>query len=173
MAVSKIWNGSSWVAGVLKTWNGAAWIDKPKFHNGSVWVNLYSDILDTLTITSLSSSRFSTGTATAGCRTLNNGNYERISGTNWVLNGTDEWIDAFNASAAADYECFLSLSGNTGDVSGPALSTWHGMGVTRQWTISSSSGVRSVSGTMTIREIANTSNSVSASVSLSAEGGTS
>lgn len=41
MAVSKIYNGSSWITGILKSYTGSSWADKPNFHDGSSFEELY------------------------------------------------------------------------------------------------------------------------------------
>ena len=40
MAIPKVYNGSSWVEGVLKSYNGASWDEVAKFYDGTSWVDL-------------------------------------------------------------------------------------------------------------------------------------
>lgn len=128
---------------------------------------------DTLALTALSSTGVNVGNpAESGVRTLSTGNVEELNfGSSWLSqNPGTEWIDGFTSSAAGDYEVQLStgtiLGG--GNIVGPARGQFWGCGSTRQWTlVTTSQGTVTYSGTMTVREIANTSNSVSASVNLS------
>lgn len=127
----------------------------------------------TLTLNSLSSSRsiFGSGTVTVGVRVLTNGQVQEINFSgSWVAqNPGVEWIDDGGATSSS-YEVQLTgtLTGG-GTLSGPALSSFHTINATRQWTVSRDvQGSSTFSGNMTIREIANTSNSVSAVVIMSA-----
>lgn len=70
---------------------------------------------------------------------------------------------------AYSYEVQLVKSTGT-DPSGPALDVLHTISVVRSWTLTQSTGgTKSFTGTMTIREIADTVNSVSASVTITAD----
>lgn len=127
----------------------------------------------TLTLNSLSSSRsiFGTGTVTVGVRTLTTGDVQEInfSGAWASQNSGVEWIDDFGGGSSSDYEVQMAQSSfvGGGTFSGPTLSQFHTISQTRQWTLSrSTQGTSTWNGTMTIREIANTSNSVNALVLL-------
>ena len=127
----------------------------------------------TLTLNSLSSSRtlFGPGSITSGVRVLTNEDVEEITFNGlWLSqNPGVEWIDDLGGASASDYEVQLTgTQSGVGTFSGPALSQFHAISTTRQWTLTrSTQGSATFSGTMTIREIANTSNSVSAVVLLS------
>jgi len=45
MAITKIYNGSSWANGRLKHYTGSAWIDVPKYYNGSTWEDLNAQLV--------------------------------------------------------------------------------------------------------------------------------
>lgn len=132
--------------------------------------------VDTLTLNSLASSDFdfsSPYSSTAGVRVLTSGAVQEIIADAWTSqNPGVEWIDGFIYSAASDYEVQLTKSSGTDPSSGPALTSFHTISTTRQWTWTRTTvGSTSFVGTMTIREIADTSNSVSASVVISIENG--
>jgi hypothetical protein len=42
MALSKVYNGSSWQTGLMKIYNGTSWEVYPHYYNGSAWVPLYA-----------------------------------------------------------------------------------------------------------------------------------
>ena len=126
---------------------------------------------DTLTLNNLSSTHAPTdATATAGVRALRSGYVqELVNGVTWAnQNAGTEWIDNNAADIGDSYEVKLTLTSGT-TPSGPTLGAWHTISSTRQWTLTRVIyGVDTFSGTMEIREIANTSNSVSASVTITA-----
>lgn len=133
----------------------------------------------TLTLNALSSfdsDSFSPYSSTAGVRVLTTGAVQEIVADVWTSqNPGVEWIDDFvGGDSASNYEVQLVQSTSSGSAtfSGPALSIFHTISTTRQWTWSKTTlGSFTWSGTMTLREIADTSNSVSASVIVSIENG--
>ena len=132
----------------------------------------------TLALTNLSSSDFDVTApydSTAGVRVLTSGNVQELTGGgSWSSqNPSTEWIDAFGSGeSASDYEVKLTKTAGTDPTSGPSLGVWHTISATRQWELNSTIiGLTSFSGTMDIREIADTGNSVSASVTLTVENG--
>ncbi len=82
----------------------------------------------------------------------------------------DEYLDQQKTGIGALYEIrFNGVTGDTGDLTGPALNNFHDLGTERKWTVTNLSvGSKSVSGTITIREIAKTSNSVAAPCTITA-----
>lgn len=123
-----------------------------------------------LTLNALSSSDSdgsSPYSSTAGIRVLTNGDIEEIIADTWTAqNSGTEWIDDAGATAS-DYEVQLEKTSGTDPSSGPALASFHTINATLQWTwTSTTAGTTSFNGTLTIREIADTGNSVSASVSI-------
>ncbi len=82
----------------------------------------------------------------------------------------DEYIDQQGTGAGSPYEVrFNGVTGDTGDLSGPALNSFHDLGTERKWTLAEASvGTNSVSGTITIRQVNKTSNSVAASCTMTA-----
>lgn len=112
-------------------------------------------------------------TATAGIRVQTDGTVQEIVSNLWTSqNPGTEWIDAFVSTAASDYEVQLVKSSGFDPSAGPALTSWHTISTLRQWTWSTAtSGLKTFNGTLTIREIADTGNSVSASVNIQYESG--
>lgn len=127
----------------------------------------------TLALGNLASSRsiFGSGSVTVGVRTLTTGDVQEINFTGaWASqNPGVEWIDDFGGGSSSDYEVQMVVASFIGGgvFSGPALSQFHTISQTRQWTLNrETQGTSTWNGTMTIREIANTSNSVNALVLL-------
>lgn len=107
--------------------------------------------------------------STAGVRVQTSGDVQEIIADTWTSqNSGTEWINGFFGSdTASNYEVQLAKTSGTGTLSGPTLSTYHTISTTRQWTLTRTTvGTNTWIGTMTIREIADTSNSVSATVTL-------
>ena len=81
-----------------------------------------------------------------------------------------EYIDIQGAGFGFLYEVnYSSVTGDTGDLTGAALDTFHALTSERSY-ILTASGLpdKSVTGTLTIREILNTSNSVSTTKTMDA-----
>lgn len=89
---------------------------------------------------------------------------------------TDEWGAPLSAGIGISYEvCFYNVSGDTADLTGPSYdtgatpTTFHTISTTRTWSVTRSiNGTSSVTGNMRVREIADTSNFVDASVTIQA-----
>lgn len=101
------------------------------------------------------------------------GTTDSDDGANGVVqqNASTDWIIP-NFFGGGDYEVQATLSfGNTPDT-GPALSTWHNLATTRTWTNTRTTGegVGSDTSTLsiTIREVADTSNSVTNTYTITA-----
>lgn len=130
MAVSKIWNGTSWVTFTMKCRNGAAWTAKPKFYNGTAWVDLFTTAGNVVTITGGTETAFRFGAnARAEVRFMTTGfvNFRRNGTTNNNVNTTTDWIiprtnmtlfrvrhtavtgDTGSATAAGAINVFISL----------------------------------------------------------------
>jgi hypothetical protein len=72
----------------------------------------------------------------------------------------------------SDYECKMEGTGNTPNDYGLSLSTWYTISTDRTWgLIRTAIGVETFSGTLYIREIADTGNQVTCSISLEVEAG--
>lgn len=129
---------------------------------------------DTLTLNALSSTGADISapwSSDSGVRVLRDGTVEELSGLGvWeAQNSGVEYIDNNDFDVGDDYEVMLS---GTGDLptSGPALDAWWTINVTRQWRLTKTvEGIFVFTGTMDIREIADTGNSVSASATLRCE----
>lgn len=97
---------------------------------------------------------------------------ELVGGSSWVSqNSGTEWVDL--TGSAGDYEAYLTKTGGGLPSPGPAaLDTWISCDTNPSWSVTKTSfGLASWSGTLTIREKADTGNSVSASVSIVLENG--
>ena len=131
---------------------------------------------DTLTLNTLSANDSDDFIAVAGIRFKRDGEVEEtINGTWTAQNSGTEWIDNNASTVGDDYEAKMDHTGgdttptfsggtwaentyNTIDEDSPSLTA----------TVTSSSGTNNSTGTAYVREIANTSNLVSASYSISA-----
>lgn len=134
----------------------------------------------TLTLNSLSSSDSDTSSpyqSDAGVRLLTDGDVqERLFGGSWASqNSGTEWIDD-GGSTASDYEAKIEKTSGvlTALLTGwSALNTYHDVDTTLQADVSSTVvGLRTWNGSITIREKADTGNSVNASVTMTVENGT-
>lgn len=126
----------------------------------------------TLTLNALASSAAEFGgPATAGVRVLTSGNVEELGFVGWTAqNPGVEWIDDTGGSPG-NYEVQLTSGSLIGPVTmtGPLRGQYWAISTTRQWTITNTSiGQGTYSGSMLIREIANTANNVSAGVIITA-----
>lgn len=125
--------------------------------------------------TSISSSGFDLSSpydARGGVKVDTDGYMYRLVTNAWSqVSGTQYWINDKTATMS-NYECYLSGTGSTPNLYGLSLNTWYTLSVDRAWGIQQTTpGSKSFNGTLQIREIANTSNVVSCSISLSAEAG--
>ncbi len=104
----------------------------------------------------------------AGVRCLRDGHVDEIqSGGAWVSQAAGtQYVNDNTFDVGDDFEVMLTGSGYA--LSGPALATWFTISSTRQWTLEpeKEEGSQTFNGTMTIREIADTGNSVSALVTI-------
>lgn len=115
------------------------------------------------------------GGAVSGIYFQTNGDLKRRFGS-FFVSQANMWVsdDAIGVVNGALYECgYFNVTGNLADLSGPATGTWHPINTERGWFVSALGGSfdyveRSVSGAIQIREIANTSNLRSGSLTLKA-----
>lgn len=131
MAVSKVYNGTAWVDGIIKTYNGTAWVEKPAFYNGTAWVDLYA-------------SSFTWGTsAIPDLEDITNSGTQARCGAKWSSDGSVYWREAsglwgtaqsswIGNGANTDYEGRWTKLFDNGDVTSPRTSTgtsgvWHTM----------------------------------------------
>lgn len=119
--------------------------------------------------------RASPATCSAHYRFNSNGNSERkVGGGPYTIVGADQWIkDEFADTPAFDpslYEAgYFSVTGDTGELTGPSLDAYHSLSTTREWILSkfiSGVGFYNVTGTIKVREIADPSNEVTATLTL-------
>lgn len=127
--------------------------------------------------TSTSSSGFdftSPYDARAGVKVDTDGYFYRLVSQSWSqVTGAQYWIDDKSATMS-DYECQLvRVSGvSTAPLYGLNLSQWYTLSTDRAWGIQQTSqGSKDFTGTLHIREIANTSNVVTGTVVLQVEAG--
>ena len=98
-------------------------------------------------------------------RLINNGTWSQVSGSQY-------WIDNKSATMS-DYECKMEGTGSTPNLYGLSLSTWYTLSIDRAWGIQRTiAGTSSFAGTLYIREIADTGNQVTCTISLTADAGT-
>jgi hypothetical protein len=97
--------------------------------------------------------------------------YRLVSRSFSQVSGTQYWIDNKSATKS-DYECKMTGTGNTPSDYGLSLNTWYTLSSDRTWgLIRTSAGSEQFNGTLYIREIADTSNQVTCSISLDVEAG--
>jgi len=114
---------------------------------------------------------FTGNSATAGVRVQSNGNVSERSLLGYTeQNPASEWCDANGvAGVGSDFEARLTASSGSVD-SGPSLSVWHTISSDLTWEITHGpSGTQEFVGTLEVREIANTGNSSSATVTIRVE----
>lgn len=121
----------------------------------------------TLTLNDLSSndsdSNDTVWSSTAGIKVRTNGDVEeRLSDTYTAQNSGTEWIDDAGATSSL-YEAYLTKTAGSGTITaGPSLDNWHTIDTDLVWTMTYTTvGTFTWVGTLTIREIANTGNTVS------------
>jgi hypothetical protein len=142
-------------------------------HSGA-WRTVYNS--ETLALpTSISSTGIDTTvpySALAGVKVDTNGYMYRIVGNAWSqVSGADYWINNKSATMS-NYECKMEGTGNTPNHYGLGLSTWYTLSSDRSWGLNkTTAGLLTFSGTLYIREKADTSNQVTCSISIQAEAG--
>lgn len=138
MALSKVWDGASWVLGRLKSWNGASWDDKANFYDGATFVPLYLVALvevvgaNVIVVDNPPDSGYQL-TSGGAERSLESGTFATI-GT-WLLSGSP-----------GDYHCRMTMvSGTT--FSGSPTGSWLSLSTSRLWTlVDPAAGLPSVQG---------------------------
>lgn len=110
--------------------------------------------------------------ALAGVKVDTDGYMYRIVSNAWSLvSGSQYWIND-KAATKSNYQCRLTGTGSVPNYYGLSLNTWYTLSSDRAWGLSQTTvGLKSFSGTLEIREIADTSNIVSCSISLNVEAG--
>lgn len=111
--------------------------------------------------------------AAAALRLLRLGDVQELSGNDTYTsqNPDFEWISASakTASIGDAYEVMLTGTGDTPDADGYDLDTWYTIDTTITFRfVQTVIGVKSFTGTMTVREIAAPANSVSAAATMTA-----
>lgn len=97
--------------------------------------------------------------------------YRLVSGSFSQVSGAQYWIDNKSATKS-DYECKMEGTGTTPNDYGLNLSTWYTLSSDRTWgLIRTTSGQEQFNGTLYIREIADTSNQVTCSITIDVEAG--
>jgi hypothetical protein len=100
-----------------------------------------------------------------------NGSMYRLVSNSFSALSATYWISDKGATMS-DYECKMEGTGNTPNDYGLSLSTWYTISTDRTWgLIRTAIGVETFSGTLYIREIADTGNQVTCSISLEVEAG--
>lgn len=129
-----------------------------------------------LTNTNVNDDRGAPATCQAHYRFNSNGNSEKkTSLTGYIVVALDQWIkDEFAGTPAFDSSLYeAGYFGVTGTglpyLSGPALDEYHSLLATKEWVLQkyiSGFGFYDVTGTIKVREIANPSNEVTATLNL-------
>lgn len=169
------WTGSAWTEPTshLRRWSGSAWIDVDtvKRWTGSAWETVYTAaVASVLALTNrLISHVAANTTVTVGIQTLHGGSLRERKQTSYTaISG--QW--ATEAVTGNLYEVYAEIDGANSGVSSATgtLNSWLSLDTSREWTISRGfSGLASRDIRLTIREKANTSNSVTAVFQLRAE----
>lgn len=118
---------------------------------------------------STASDRTSPHNSQGGHRVLTSGVFEYLALGSWGnYTHTDEWIDAFGTDQSSDYEAQMPTRGAQGGVThSGTYGSYQTISATRQWTTTNtSSGDYTDAKTLTVREIADTGNSASASMTV-------
>jgi len=139
MAVSKVYNGSSWVVGVLKVYNGSAWVEKPAFYNGSSWVDLYSGNPITMPTGTFTKSNDG-GTCYSGLVFRNDGSVDTkgYGSTTYTQTGAGSLWHEDEPSASGslyDVRC-ASISSGSWTSSAASTGTWIQLNTDRHWYVS-------------------------------------
>jgi hypothetical protein len=110
--------------------------------------------------------------ALAGVKVDTDGYMYRIVSSAWSqVSGADYWIND-KAATKSNYECKMTGTGSTPNYYGLGLNTWYTLSSDRSWGLNqTSAGLKTFSGTLYIREIADTSNQVTCSISIQVEAG--
>lgn len=135
MTISKIYNGTSWVPGILKAYNGSAWVAKPNFYNGTVFDPLYGDPpLVSALANGQTNSSFLINPVYAGVKFDTNGEeYERTAAGGYGASvGT--WLD--QGTSAQVWVEFLRTSGTKTQFVGKSNSTRYQADTNSIWYIS-------------------------------------
>jgi len=165
-AVSKVYNGATWVTFLMKSKSAGSFFNRPHFHDGTDWVALYpTDFL--LTLNPLVSDN--ADPSYSAIRVNRDGTVEEyISGAFVAQNVGVEWISDGTATIGDAYEVRITGTGDT--PTGLALNTWYTINTSRVWQLEADeANLLEFSGTITIREIANTANNADSSVDIVSE----
>ena len=119
------------------------------------------------TTTTINQSDSAPGAVSGNITALSNGDY---TATGVLFGLADTWVADVDqvAGLGDDYEVRLTKSAGADPASGPALATWHTISsnIVWEWTQSFGAGTTSFTGTLEVREITNTANIDSSSVSV-------
>lgn len=177
MPTTEVKYGGAWrtIKGIEVKYGGS-WrtIKEVWAKQGGVWRQVFS--AEALALpTSISSTGFDASSpflALAGVKVDTDGYMYRLVGNSWTqVSGSQYWISD-KAATKSNYECRMTGTGSVPNYYGLVLNTWYTLSSDRSWAIAqTTSGSKSFNGTLEIREIADTSNIVSCSISLDAEAG--
>ena len=147
MAVSKVYNGTSWVTGVMKVWNGSAWIAKAAFWNGSAWIDLYGTALSVVVgaIASVTDYEFSS-TAYAWYQVDSDGDIKTSTTSTSPTVVQETWLDAgLNSQVWVE----ASISGTALEAGSSSTGSRLACTSDRKWGYTAGPGVLK-SGTLTV-----------------------
>lgn len=170
-------SGGTWRT-IKEIWvkSGGTWRDVQSawVKSGGTWRQVFARLALALP-TSISSSGFDLSApydARAAVKVDTDGYmYRLVGGSFSQVSGSQYWINDKTATMS-NYECKMEGTGSTPNDYGLNLSTWYTLSSDRTWgLIRTVAGQESFSGTLYIREIADTSNQVTCSISLDVECG--
>lgn len=107
---------------------------------------------------------------TIGFRALTSGEVSTRGGATWTDRG--DWVSELTELDSSRFEVQLVVNSGQNPTSGPSLATYHSLSVARTWTYSNTPGIfASGNWTMTVREIADTTNTDSMTLDWDTEDG--
>ncbi len=184
MAVFKIYDGTAWITIIAKVWDGAAWQEKLKYHDGVAFIDLFgvAYVVALGADGSESDADMSPYDSRAGCRLDYNGGTDgRMQDGNSPNGGgpITSWGEnrvlatpAGYASNIFEYQWVeVSDSGVSAKITPVAASTWQTFGGTKTWyATKTTAGFAAWVIDITVREIADVTNSDTRRYTLNVEG---
>jgi hypothetical protein len=170
-------SGGTWRT-IKEIWvkSGGTWRDIQEVwvKSGGSWRQVFQRLALALP-TSISSSGFDASSpynARAAVKVDTDGYmYRLVSNSFSQVSGSQYWISDKTATMS-NYECKMEGTGDTPNDYGLNLSTWYTLSADRTWgLIRTVAGSEQFNGTLYIREIADTGNQVTCSISLDVEAG--
>jgi len=176
---TEVKHGGAWrTLNGVEVKHGGSWrtVKTIEARHGGSWRTVYKSEALALPA-SISSSGFDVSSpynALAGVKVDTDGYMYRLVTNSWSqVSGADYWIND-KAATKSNYQCQLVRTSGVSAAAlyGLSLSTWYTLSSDRAWGIDrTAAGSEEFHGTLYIREIADTSNQVTCSISLYADAG--